>query len=108
MEINEIKKELYKSKVDAEFSHYQNVDGVGYLFYTIQLEAGLFQLRISTIEKITEKVLGYDTIKLSVDIQTIKLSSDLGTTAFNNKIKASELNRWIVKAIEENTFFKIG
>lgn len=115
MDINEIKKELYKSKVNAIFSHYQVVDGIGYLFYTIHLEAGLYQLQIPTTELFTpEEPLYTYYMKdeefvpcTNVEI-CVQHSKDLGTTPFNNEIKASELNRWITKAIENNTFIRVA
>lgn len=89
MNETEIKKELYKSKVTAKFSHYVS----GNLYYTVQIEDGLFQFPIETIEK---------------EEDTIKLSSDLGVTSFDNEIKASSLNRWISKAIKDDVFIKIN
>ena len=37
-----------------------------------------------------------------------KLSSDLGTTVFGAEIKASELIRWIGKALEKRELIKVG
>lgn len=97
MNKTELKKQLYRSKVNANFSHYN----YGNLYYTVQLEEGLFQIPIETIEYETS---AYEISKYN----ELKLSSDLGTTSFYNEIKASELNRWIDKAIDKQEFIKIS
>lgn len=100
---NKVKIELYKSKVMAKFSHYT----AGNLYYTVEMEEGKFQFPIETVEEgptISDYEGGF-----SVDeIETVVLSSDLGTTSFGAEIKASELNRWIGKAIDGGQFIKIG
>lgn len=99
-EINktELKKQLYKTKVKANFSYYNH----GNLFYTVQLEEGLYQFPIETVE------LDYDSVdEEKGETGNLQLSSDLGTTSFYNEIKASELNRWIDKAIDKNEFIKL-
>lgn len=95
MNANEVKKDLYKSKIMAKFSHYVS----GNLYYTVQLEDGTYQFPIPTVE---------DTIITSWNIETIQLSEDLGQTTFGAEIKGSELNRWIAKAIENEEFVKIN
>jgi hypothetical protein len=45
--VNEVKKELMKSKVNAKLSHYVS----GNLYYTVELTDGVYQFPISTIEK---------------------------------------------------------
>ena len=90
---NEIKKELYKSKVMANFSHYCS----GNLYYKVELIDGIYQFPIATIEKDEEA-------SADADFEINTLSSDLGTTSFNSEIRASELNRWIDKAINNETF----
>lgn len=100
---NEIKKELLKSRVDANFSYYSN----GKLFYNVQLNEGLYQFPILTIED--GPTYNIDESGLSMyERNTIQLSSDLGTTNFDAVIKASYLNRWIDKAIDLEEFIKIG
>lgn len=91
---NEIKKDLYKSKVMAKFSHYVS----GNLYYTVELESGVYQFPMSTVEE-SEK---FDSEG------SVKLSSDLGTTTFYSEMKGSELNRWIAMAIDKNEFIKVG
>jgi hypothetical protein len=101
MNANEVKKELYKSKVNAKFSHYI----AGNLYYTVELETGTYQFSLETVDvrEVVDK--GWDGID---DIpKKYSLSSDLGTTSFENEMKASDLNRWIVKAIESDNFIKI-
>ena len=84
MNANEVKKDLYKSKNMAKLSHYVS----GNLYYTVELEDGIYQFPISTYN--------YPT-----------LSEDLGTTTFNAEMKGSDLNRWISKAIDKGEFIKI-
>lgn len=95
---NEIKKELYKLKTMAKFSHYVK----GNLFYTIDLSSGRFQFPIPTVEMVTH-IVGEDG-----EIEDkLELSSDLGETKFNDEIKGSELIRWITKAIDNDTYKEI-
>ncbi len=98
---NEVKKDLYKSKVNAKFSHYTS----GNLYYTVELADGTYQFPISTIEiDYIEPASGDEG---GDEREIIKLSSDLGTTDFSNEMKGSDLNRWIAKAIDKNEFVKI-
>jgi hypothetical protein len=46
--------------------------------------------------------------KNPVEVQVSKLSSDLGTTTFSKRMKGSELNRWIKKAIEKGDFIRVA
>lgn len=91
---NEVKKELFKSKAMAKFSHYIS----GSLYYTVPLESGLYQFPIATVEK----------YQGDFDIEMLALSSDLGTTSFESEIKGSSLNRWISQAIDQEEFIKVG
>jgi len=95
---NEVKKELYKSKVNANLSHYNH----GNLYYTVQLESGLYQFPIKTVEPCPE-----GDYKHFTDNALYELSTDLGTTDFHASVKASELNRWITFAIGNGNFVKI-
>ncbi len=100
MDKNEIKKELYKTKVNAKFSHYAS----GNLYYTIEVFDGTYQFPIETVE--TRLIESYHEEGTSEDSQLF-LSSDLGITPFYNEMKGSELNRWISKAIDKDDFIKI-
>lgn len=103
MNINEIKKDLYKTRAIAFFSHYC----YGSLYYNVKVMDKVYQFPISTVEdKYT-----YDTLDLGGGAYTAKkrkdgltLSSDLGKTAFSAEMKGSELNRWIAKAVENDDF----
>ena len=99
MNANEVKKDLYKSKNMAKLSHYVS----GNLYYNVQLEDGIYQFPISTIEEKWDGtyVDGNENI-------SINLSSDLGTTTFESEMKGSDLNRWISKAIDKGEFIKIA
>lgn len=99
MEKNDIKKDLYKSKAMAKFSHYVS----GNLYYTVQLEDGVYQFPIPTIET-------YDRGGLKCECERVitVLSEDLATTSFPSEIRGSELNRWITKAVDKEEFIKVG
>ena len=105
-DINEIKKELYKTKMMAYFSHYTS----GNMYYTIEVLGGIYQFIVPTVEpkKIAvgneEEVHGADNIEY---IETIKLSEDLGTTSFYREMKGSEMIRWIQKSVKSNDFTKV-
>ena len=96
MNANEVKKDLYKSKNMASFSHYVS----GNLYYNIIVFEELYQFPIATVEE--------DTTGSTFTIGQIRLSEDLGTTTFEAKIKGSDLNRWISKAIDKGEFIKIA
>ena len=103
MEKTQVHKQLLLSKVMANFTHYCG----GNLYYSVQLEEGLFQFPIETTE------IGCDYISPDyigervIPIEVLKLSSDLGTTPFDAQIKGSYLNRWIGKAIDKGEFIKL-
>lgn len=101
----EIKKELYKEKTMAKFSHYVS----GNLYYTIELKEGVYQFPISVIEEKNDDIIKDMNGSFSVGrgIDSIKLSSDLGTTSFYSEIRGSELNRWISISIKNDEFIKI-
>lgn len=99
MEKNEIKKDLYKSKNLAKFSHYVS----GNLYYKVEIQDGLYQFPIKTVEK--KYVM--DSFERE-KIATLILAEDLGTTSFDAEIKGSELIRWIEKAIDNDDFIKVG
>jgi hypothetical protein len=100
MEKNEVKKDLYKSKNMAKFSHYVS----GNLYYKVELSVGTYQFPIATVEEqIDEAIMGDNGI-----IELYTLSEDLGTTEFAAEIKGSDLNRWISKAIDKGEFIKLG
>ena len=107
---NEVKKDLYKSKNMAKFSHYVS----GNLYYNIIVFEELYQFPIETVEEkdveVNLSLSGNEFIKFDFGrcIPTLNLSEDLGTTSFEAKIKGSDLNRWIAKAIEKGEFIKIG
>ena len=103
MESIEVKKELLKNKSIAKLSHYC----AGNLYYQVQLESGLYQFPIATIEE--GPTFNDDESGLSMyEVETVVLSSDLGTTSFESEIKASFLNRWIDKSIKSGEFIKVS
>lgn len=102
----EVKKDLFKSKAMAIFSHYT----AGNLYYQVELADGVYQFPISTVDvKVTHHV---STLEVGAKVKesnvVTTLSEDLGTTTFNAEIRGSELSRWISKAIKNETFVKLG
>ena len=106
IEINEIKKDLYKSKAMAKFSHYQK----GKLFYEVEFLESKYQFPISTIQFDIKKIkIDLEDGTYGVDnIEVMDLSEDLGDTSFSNEIRGSELIRWIDKAIKNEEIKKVG
>ena len=96
LDINEIKKDLYKSKNMAKFSHYQS----GNLFYTVELADGKYQFQISTVDEYYSRLDETDGL--------YTLSEDLGITPFGAEVRGSELIRWIQKSIKNEQFIKVG
>jgi hypothetical protein len=99
MEKNEIKKDLYKSKNLARFSHYVG----GNLYYKVDVLNGTYQFPIKTVQK-SFVMDSFEREKIA----TLILAEDLGTTTFDAEIKGSELIRWIEKAIDNEDFIKVG
>ena len=105
--INEIKKDLYKSKELAEFQFYST----GQIYYKVLVLGSFYLFPIHIIQKTTKQVKLYqesEGVIIEAYIDTIKLSEDLGTTNFMRNIKGSDLIRWIQKAIENDEFIKIS
>jgi hypothetical protein len=104
--INEVKKDLYKTKANAVFSRYV----AGNLYYKIVFMGDNYEFPISTIENYCKvsNLIDEPEGDESMDGNFYVLSSDLGTTEFSSEMKGSELNRWIQKAVEKNEFIKIS
>ena len=101
---NDVKKYLYKNKeLMAEFSHYVS----GNLYYNIQLEDGVYQFPIPTVEDKVEYFLPENSGEDEIEYDYIELSSDLGTTSFDRSIKASFLNRWVDKSFDKGEFIRL-
>lgn len=98
MDKMEIRKDLYRNKGMASFSHYV----AGNLYYTVELSDGTYQFPISTVERKGLEGSYEEGIK-----ENIKLSDDLGTTPFYNEVRGSELFRWINMAIDSEEFLKL-
>jgi hypothetical protein len=94
----EIKKDLFKSKAMAKFSHYI----AGNLYYNIEIFGELYEFPISTVD------FSFTELQEGNEVRLYELSPDLGTTRFESKIRGSELARWISKAIKNETFIKLG
>ena len=100
IDANAVKKDLYKSKAMAKFSHYVS----GNLYYTVELEDGTYQFPISTIQDGKESAV----IEQNEKCVYVTLSDDLGMTPFYPEMRGSELNRWIAMAIKAGEFVKVS
>jgi len=101
VDINEVKKDLYRSKEFAEFSHYCE----GKLYYTVNVFGKAYQFPILVTETIS-KTVTFPGFAITMD--AMALSADLGKTAFSKSIKGSDLIRWIQKAVDTDDFIKIS
>jgi len=111
----EVKKELYKSKVDATLNRVES----GKMYYNVKLEDGTYQFPIEILEqenttlyRLEAKTQASPNVGLSY-VQTgdkyyTLAVNEFGNTAFTLEMKASSLNRWIAKAIEKDEFVKVG
>lgn len=88
MTINEIKKDLYRSKEKATFSYYSD----GKLYYNVVVAGELYEFPIHVVEK---------------GGSGLKLASDLGTTRFFGEMEGRHLNKWIEQAIDAGEFIKL-
>ena len=107
--INEIKKEIMRSKAVAKFNHYAN----GKLYYDIELPSGKYLVPVDvveenyTLEKETSNEVDVTISKPVRKYNGLKLASDVGNGVFDSEMKAGLLNRWVEKAIKEETFAKL-
>ena len=111
LNLTEIKKDLYRSKAMATFSHYVS----GNLYYVVSIFDSKYLFPVATVEdgpvSVSEDCGEHmiSTRDCATIVQhTYLLSSDLGTTAFLSEIKGSELIRWIGKALERDELTKVG
>ena len=107
MDINTIKKDLYKSKAIAKFVHYDN----GKLVYEVDILDGRYQFPIHVTQDDYETVTKDMGDGLTVGKQEkfgVKLADDLGGAIFGVDVEAKHLNRWITKAFENKELMKIS
>jgi hypothetical protein len=114
MNTNEVKKDLYKSKAIAKLSHYDGDSGE--LVYIVDI-FGIphqFPLKVFDVEPVVKQTVIIQLDEWTTKEQTIAISSgvkmaaDLKGAKFSSEIKGSDLNRWIVKAINNNELVKLG
>ena len=96
MDINEIKKDSYRSKAMAKLNYYCH----GNLYYHVEILGSTYQFPIATTEIVTKTVDEFE-------FKTMELSTDLGTTAFSNEIRGSELIRWIKMAMDAGVLIQL-
>lgn len=98
----EVKKELYKSKVNAKFMYFDKPN----LFYSVELESGTYRFPIAVSTKKTLTIMDGEEVVSMFDIE--RAAPDLAGANFSTEVKASDLNRWIERAIKNDDFIKIG
>ena len=106
-DINEIKKDVLKSKTNAIFSHYVN----GKLYYTIELSKGKYQFAINIVEPnpITLSFIEKG-VRINKTIESIGLTTvtdDFGNSHLEKEMRGSLLNKWIEKAMNNNEFIPL-
>lgn len=103
LDINEIKKDLYKSKTMAKLLYYD--PSKGDLIYMVEV---LGQIRTFPIHTTQRTVIEHDSIhkgvRINLGVDSIKLNEDIQGARFLPEIKGSTLIRWIQQAIEANEF----
>lgn len=102
MNVTEIKKELYKTKVMAKFAYYIS----GNLYYTVDLFGKTYKFPIATVEDKIEYTVADDGGDEN-EFEYIELSKDLGTTEFHPEVRGSELARWIQMAVDSKEFLEV-
>lgn len=112
----EVQKELMKSKVMAKFSHYTS----GNMYYTVELESGVYQFPIGTVEKgalvsietmINSKIIELEKklIVLNPDkinlVANAKANEDLRVIEIENEINAlqNELEKMFILSSDLGT-----
>lgn len=91
MNRSDVLKAMIKSAQVARLDRYC----AGNLYYRVEHEGAQYEFPISTIE-------------VDPTSEYYSLSSDLGTTAFSAEMKASLLNRWIGRAVDDGSFVKVN
>lgn len=99
VDINEIKKDLMKTKEMARLLYYDPSNGS--LIYTFNALGKNWVFPIKTVHKTTynKKISETNEILVEVFVPTIKLADDLKGSRFEPELRASLLIRWIQEAI---------
>lgn len=105
----QVQKELMRSKSIAKFDRFENGD----LFYNFDFEGASYQFPISTIKEVHIHMPVVDEEGEEVDYMKIvakihKPTPDVKGAAFRPEMRASELFRWIKKAIDNDKVIKIS
>lgn len=98
----DVKKELYKSKAMATFSHIEN----GKAYYNVEYKGVLHQFPLDLEETKEMKVSIGDDVISTFEIKVP--AADMKGASFGTEVKGSDLNRWIARAIKSGNFMKIG
>ncbi len=98
----QVQKELMRSKSMATFDRYENGD----LFYNFDFEGATYQFPIPTIDEVHINQTIVDESGVSADIiitaKVHRPTPDVKGAAFCTEMRASELFRWIKKAIDKD------
>lgn len=109
-DVNEVKKDLYKTKAVAKLDYYD--PSTGDLIYNVEVLGKICRFPIHTHENVTlvreyieqnpEGTGEYE--KVRIELSSIKLTDDLKGARFEAEMKGSSLIRWIQQAIKKNEF----
>lgn len=106
IELNELKKYLFRNKTMASLMYYRG----GNLYYCLEYNGDNYKFPISTVESGTRKIdlsSPDNNVTGGFSVETLILSKDLGATEFLPVLRASELSRWIAIAIDSGEFMKM-
>ena len=102
--INEIKKDLYRTKAVARLMYYEPANGD--LIYKVEVFGKERTFPIHTIQRFTasHQLTKDNSIVVDLHFDSYKLTEDLRGARFEPEIKASSLIRWIEQAIDNDEF----
>ena len=104
----QVQKELMRSKTIAKFDRFENGD----LFYNFEFDGSGYQFPIPTIDEVHINLPVIDEAGVVMDDLRIvgkihRPTPDVKGAAFGTDMRASELFRWIKKAIDLDKVVKI-
>lgn len=105
MDINEIKKDLMRTKAEAKLMYYDPANGD--LMYEVTVLGKQCVFPIHTVQSRKVMTGGFDEMDGPADaeyLETIKLTDDLKGARFEPVMRGSSLIRWIQQAFEKNEF----
>lgn len=107
MELNELKKDLYKSKANAELKYYH--PSTGDLTYMFNAMGKNWEFPIHThIKQLKTIPFGDVDVALTLDYYHLVPNPDIQGAKFEPVMRASDLIRWIAQAMEFNELIELN